>query len=140
MRNQKLESTLRAASLLLPAQLLQIGMVRKTFSHCIYFMNNKAQNYAYPFSIYLFQIIGCSTSIFLHWKWQRLWWWRSRIQCVKGKGSNKNRISYEETEQQLCVTTLFWKEKRLGCFIMKLESSLSYSWHISYVFCSKFHE
>ena len=28
MRNQKVESTLRAASLLLPAQLLQIGMVR----------------------------------------------------------------------------------------------------------------
>ena len=33
MRNQKLESTLRAASLLLPAQLLQIGMVRNCISY-----------------------------------------------------------------------------------------------------------
>ena len=36
MRNQKLESTLRAASILLPAQLLRIGMVRKHVGLCLY--------------------------------------------------------------------------------------------------------
>ena len=41
MRNQKLESTLRAASILLPPQLLRIGMVRTYLGLCIYSFNVK---------------------------------------------------------------------------------------------------
>ena len=51
MRNQKVESTLRAASLLLPAQLLQIGMVRKKELTCFYIILQYIKTYTPKISL-----------------------------------------------------------------------------------------
>ena len=107
MKNQKLESTLRAASILLPAQLLHIGMVRTIFlflhSGLQFYMDRKWRG---EFSV--LNITGYSSSTNFYGTWQKRMakqtWIRKRIYWR----SYKDRVSSQTATHWVIIFNPFF--------------------------------